>query len=192
MLPDRAHPERGSFVRDQVAALRRIDGLDVTLYEFPPGAAALGRAASTLHSRYGRRSGAGTFDVVHAHFGLTAWPTLAVAADVRALTFHGTDLVHPRTRLASRAVLPLIDLPAAVSSALAARIPGAAARRAAVLPCGVDLERFAPLPRPQARAALGLAGAGRYALFAADPGRPEKRFDRACELASSPPTCRCG
>ena len=39
MLPDTAHPERGSFVRDQVAALRRIDGIQVELYEFAPGGA---------------------------------------------------------------------------------------------------------------------------------------------------------
>ena len=32
-----------------------------------------------------------------------AWPALAVAARVRALTVHGTDLRHPRTRLATAA-----------------------------------------------------------------------------------------
>ncbi len=80
MLPDAAHPERGSFVRDQVAALRTLDGVDVELYEFPPGARALARAARELHRRFaaGRAGADGAsrapFDVVHAHFGLTAWP----------------------------------------------------------------------------------------------------------------------
>ena len=37
LLPDPAHPERGSFVRDQVAGLRAIEGLQVELFEFPPG-----------------------------------------------------------------------------------------------------------------------------------------------------------
>jgi teichuronic acid biosynthesis glycosyltransferase TuaC len=45
MRPDAAHPERGSFVRDQVAALRALGGTDVELYEFPPGPRALARAA---------------------------------------------------------------------------------------------------------------------------------------------------
>src|ERR1700724_1915335 len=44
MLPDRTHPGRGRFVRDQVAALRRLDGLDVELFEFPPGPRAIARA----------------------------------------------------------------------------------------------------------------------------------------------------
>ena len=57
MLPDPAHPERGRFVRDQVAALRRLEGLEVALHEFPPGARALARAALDLRRRYGRSSG---------------------------------------------------------------------------------------------------------------------------------------
>ena len=42
MLPDATHPERGCFVRDQVAALRGLDGLDVELYEFPSGSTSAG------------------------------------------------------------------------------------------------------------------------------------------------------
>ena len=103
---------------------------------------------------------------------------------MRALTVHGTDLSHSRTRLATRAVLPRIDLLAAVSAPLARELPGRAARgRAQVLPCGVDLERFRPLPRAQARAELGLDPDAPYLLFAADPSRPEKRHDRALALA---------
>ncbi len=180
MLPDAAHPERGRFVRDQVDALCGLDGLDVELYEFPPGSRALARAALDLRRRHaGER-----FDVVHAHFGLTAWPALAVSARVRALTVHGTDVIHPRTRMLTGAVLARIDLLAAVSSALAQELPGHAARaRAQVLPCGVDLERFHPLSRSSARMQLGLDPDRPYLLFAADPARPEKRHDRALALA---------
>jgi glycosyltransferase involved in cell wall biosynthesis len=56
-----------------------------------------------------------------------------------------------------------------------------------VLPCGPDLDRFGPLPRAEARRRLGLDPDGRYLLFPANPRRPEKRCDRARELAS-----RCG
>ena len=34
------------------------------------------------------------FDVVHAHFGLTAWPALAVPRAKRVVTLHGTDVRH--------------------------------------------------------------------------------------------------
>jgi teichuronic acid biosynthesis glycosyltransferase TuaC len=189
MLPDPAHPERGSFVRDQVAALRRLDGVDVELYEFAPGARALARAPRELrrahaHARRARSAGGqDAFDVVHAHFGLTAWPALAVRARVRALTLHGTDLAHPRTRAATLAALGFIDLLATVSEPLADALPQRARRRAHVLPCGVDLARFAPSPRADARRELGLPRDAPCVLFAADPSRPEKRYDRALALA---------
>jgi len=180
MLPGESHPERGRFVRDQVGALRTLGELDVELYEFAPGPRALAGAARDLRRRYaGRR-----FDVVHAHFGLSAWPALAVRARGRALTVHGTDVRHPRTRVATRLVLPTVGLLAAASQALLLEIPGHRARaRAHVLPCGVDTERFVPLPRQAARAELGLDVHGPYLLFPSDPARPEKRYDRAEALA---------
>jgi teichuronic acid biosynthesis glycosyltransferase TuaC len=191
MLPDAGHPERGRFVRDQVDALRRLPGMEVELYEFLPGGAALIEAARWLHRHHGGR-GQRTerVDVVHAHFGLTAWPALAARARVRGLTVHGTDVRHPRTRLATRAVLPLMDLLAAPTAELARELPGRAAqRRAQVLPCGVDLERFRPIPRPEARAELGIDPDSEQPrlLFPADPARAGKRYDRARALAGDVP-----
>jgi teichuronic acid biosynthesis glycosyltransferase TuaC len=191
MLPDAAHPERGRFVRDQVGALRELDGVDVELFEFAPGGLGLVPAAVALRRGFagggGLRSAEGPrprFDVVHAHFGLTAWPALAVPARLRALTVHGSDLRHPRTRLATRAVLPMIDLLAAASAPLVQQLPGRAARRRAqVLPCGVDLDRFRRLDRAGARRELGLEPGLPYLLFPADPARTEKRYDRALALA---------
>ena len=183
MQADEAHPERGSFVRDQVAALRSIEGLEVELFEFAPGAARLARTILVARRTTGAPS---RWDVVHAHFGLAAWPALAVRARVRALTVHGTDLAHPRTRLATAAVLPRIEIVGAVSSSLAAELPcRSARRRAQVLPCGVDVERFRPLDRSQARVELGLDPERPYLLFPADPARREKRHDRAQLLADS-------
>jgi glycosyltransferase involved in cell wall biosynthesis len=182
MLPDAAHPERGRFVRDQVDALRRMDDWQIELYEFAPGASALVRAPWHLRGRYGGER----FDVVHAHFGLTAWPALAVRARARALTVHGTDVRHPRTRLATRAVLPTVGLLAAVSDALIQEIPGRSAReRAQVLPCGVDVERFKAMSPTRAWGELNLEPQPPYLLFPADPARPEKRYDRAAALATA-------
>lgn len=182
MAPDAAHPERGRFVRDQVECLREIEGVEVELHELAPGAPALARGLSELaRAHRGRR-----LDVVHAHFSLSALPALGVRAGVRALTLHGTDVRHPRTRLITRLVLPAMDLIVAVSQALAAELPGRRAReRALVIPCGVDLERFRPLPRRQAREALRLDPDRPQLLFPADPSRPGKRHDLAKALAEA-------
>ena len=69
-------PQRGIFVADQVAALRRHADVEIDVLAFPPGARALVRA--TLSAR--RRTGGARYDVVHAHFGLAAWPALPRAA----------------------------------------------------------------------------------------------------------------
>jgi glycosyltransferase involved in cell wall biosynthesis len=186
MYPSPERPAHGSFVRDQVEALRRLPGLELELFTFPAGgAAAYPRAALDLRRRF---RGAPAFDVVHAHFGLTAWPALAASGAVRGVTLHGTDLAHPRSRKITLAALPLLDLVATVSEPLMSQVPGWAIRgTAAVLPCGVDLERFRPLPRRQARTALGLDPDRPYLLFPADPSRPEKRHDRALEVAAETP-----
>jgi teichuronic acid biosynthesis glycosyltransferase TuaC len=178
MSASREHPARGIFVRDQVAALRRIPDLAVELFEFPPGATSYVRAALALRRRYA----ATPPDIVHAHFGLTAWPTLALRGPRHAVTLHGTDVRHPRSRRLTRAVLSRMDLVATASSELAREL-GPLEPPPLVLPCGVALERFRPIPREAARMALGLDGDRPYLLFPADPRRAEKRVDRARDLA---------
>lgn len=182
MYPTPGRPALGRFVADQVEALRRIDGIEVELFAFPPGLRSYPRAARKLRRRFGGER----FDVVHAHFGLTAWPALVLRGAPHVVTFHGTDLAHPRSGRLSRAVVPLTTLAATVSASLAQLVPGAGVRRrVAVLPCGVDLQRFRPLPRAHARERLGLDPDGRYLLFPASPARPEKGIDRARAVAGA-------
>jgi teichuronic acid biosynthesis glycosyltransferase TuaC len=184
MYPSPSHPALGSFVRDQVEALRRIPELQVELFAFDPGGAgAYLQAARALKQSKER------YDVVHAHFGLTAWPALAASGARHAVTLHGTDLAHPRSRAITLAALRLTDLVAAVSEPLAAQIPGWATRQRppAVLPCGVDTRRFHQIARAQAREALGLPADKPCLLFPANPARAEKRFDRAQAVAQEIP-----
>jgi glycosyltransferase involved in cell wall biosynthesis len=181
MYPSPAHPALGSFVRDQVRALEHIDGIDLELFSFHPGGpGAYVEAGRELRRRYrGER-----FDVVHSHFGLTAWPAFAVSARIHAVTLHGMDLTHPRSRVITLAGVRLVDLPAVVSEAWRERVPAWAQRgRLAVLPCGVDMDRFRPIARAEARRALGLDPDGRYLLFPHDPSRPVKRYADARAVA---------
>jgi teichuronic acid biosynthesis glycosyltransferase TuaC len=190
MYPTAARPALGRFVHDQVEALRRIDGVEVELFAFPPGLRSYPRAARELRRRFGDER----FDVIHAHFGLTAWPALALRGAPHVVTFHGTDLAHQRSGRLSRAALRFVDLATTVSASLAReQIAGAGVqRRVAVLPCGVDLQRFRPLPRAEARTRLGLDPDAPCVLFPADPERAEKRFDRARAVAGEVPLLTLG
>jgi glycosyltransferase involved in cell wall biosynthesis len=175
MYPTAKRPALGVFVRDQVEALRRLPDVDVEVFAFEPGSAAAYMAAAR------QLRGQESFDIVHAHFGLTAWPALAASARRRVVTLHGTDVTHPRSRAITRAALRRYDLVAAVSEELAAKVPSK--REVAVLPCGVDIERFRPIPRAEARTRLGLNPDGPYLLFPADPSRKEKHHDLALQVA---------
>ncbi len=182
MYPSPRRPALGSFVSDQVQALRRTGEVDVDVFAFAPGGyrSYLRAGARLRDSHHGRR-----VDIVHAHFGLSQWPALAAPARARLVTLHGTDLTHPRSRALTLAGLRVNDLVGVVSEPLAARVPRWASGgpdRVRVLPCGVDLHRFEPIPRAEARARLGLDVDRPHVLFPADPGRPEKRHDRALAI----------
>jgi glycosyltransferase involved in cell wall biosynthesis len=186
MWPTPARPALGSFVADQARALRETGEVELEVFAFGGGAGdprAYVRAARALRRAHGDTR----FDVVHAHFGLSAWPALAARGHIRAVTLHGTDIVHPRSRALTLAALATQDIVAATSDSLAERVPAwtTRGRPPAILPTGVALDRFAPADRAQARHALGLRSDGRYLLLAADPARPEKRADRARALAAA-------
>src|SRR3954453_3805811 len=150
LWPTPESPARGGFVRDQVEALRRIDGLELDLFTFDTGSREYVKAAVTLGRRYRRHS----YDLVHAHYGLCGWSSLAVRGAPHVVTFHGTDLAHRYVGPLSRTLAKLIALPAPVSATLARDgLPRLVAdgRPLAVLPTGVNLERFRRLDRRGAR-----------------------------------------
>jgi glycosyltransferase involved in cell wall biosynthesis len=185
MYPTPSAPQRGRFVRDQVESLRSIPELEIELFTLPRGRRSYATAVPRLRRLLGRQR----FDLVHAHYGLTGWCAALAGARPLAVTFHGTDVRHRIVGRLSRRLTERVDLVAGVSRALFAPengVPGLPRPEGAnaVLPCGVDLDRFRPAPRAEARARLDLDPAGRYLLFPADPSRPAKRHDRAVALAT--------
>lgn len=193
MFPTAERPAFGSFVRDQVEALRRLPGIDLELevigQDDSSGRVGLGRVSPLAYARagwdLGRRHRHARLDVVHAHFGLSGWPALRVPARIHGVTLHGTDLSHPRSRAITLPALRRIDLVAAVSAELAGQVPRWSTRDPVrILPCGVDLSRFQRIERAEARAALRLDPDQPHLLFPAAPDRREKRHELAAELAA--------
>lgn len=182
--PDEEAPQRGRWVRDQVDEVRRR-GIEVDLFSFPPGRGEYLPATKRLRALLRRER----FDLVHAHYGLPGWVAKLAGARPLIVTFHGTDVRHEIVGTLSRRLAWRVDLVAAVSRALfdpedgrpgLPAVPGSA-----VLPCGPDLARFEPIPRATARRQLGLDPEQRFLFFPANPARPEKRHDRAAELAAA-------
>jgi glycosyltransferase involved in cell wall biosynthesis len=185
LTPDARTPNRGNFVRDQVEALRQL-GVEVDLLSFPVGKRQYAGAVRRIRRALRETS----FDLVHAHYGLAGWCARLAGASPLIVTFHGTDVRHRIVGGLSRRLTGSLALTAGASRALFSSEsgrPGLPRRdgATAVLPCGADLKRFRPMPRAEARERVGLRQDGRYLLFPAAPGRPEKRFDRAEALGQA-------
>jgi teichuronic acid biosynthesis glycosyltransferase TuaC len=183
-MPDADAPQRGRWVRDQIDELESR-GVGAVRFEFPPGRSEYLPATRRLRRLLRTES----FDLVHAHYGLAGWCARLAGARPLIVSFHGTDVRHWLVGPLSRRLAWRADLVAAVSRALfepeddrpgLPAVPGSA-----VLPCGPDLRRFRPLSGAEARRRLELNPEGRYLLFPANPNRPEKRHDRAAELAAA-------
>ena len=169
----RARPGRG------VPAARRPRGRAVRVRARAAGARAARR--STLRRRYrGQR-----FDIVHAHFGLTAWPALLARLGPVVVTLHGNDLLVRRSYVATRAALPFTALAAAVSREFSAE-PARGGRDAAGRgPAGRDRPGSAS-GRSRARRRASASGSiptARICCSRTIPSRPLKRYDRAVEAA---------
>ena len=182
-MPDASAPQRGRWVRDQVDEVRGR-GVEVDVFEFARGRNEYLPATRRLRALLRRER----FDLVHAHYGLAGWVARLAGAKPLVVTFHGTDVRHHIVGPMSRRLAWRLDLVAGVSRALFEPEDGRpglpAVPGSAVLPCGPDLRRFEPIPRERARRELGLDPNSRYLFFPANPSRPEKRHDRAAEVAA--------
>ncbi len=167
MYPTRRSPAFGVFVRDQVQSLRSL-GVDVDVLFLNPRQTKLNYCAGPLRLR--RQLAGKRYDLIHAHYVFCGAIALTQRGLPVVLTHHGIEVLRGWTAPLCRAVSRLVDRTIVTSDEMA----GALGARAVVVPCGVDLKRFKPSSREEARSRLGLPNDRCLVLFAGEP-RPEKR-----------------
>lgn len=172
MYPSPQRPGSGAFVCQQVEQLRRF-GHTVDVIDILGSQSKMNYLRCTLDVV--RMTSAVAYDIVHAHYGYSAYPAMFRLRAPLVITLHGTDVIGQSIfeRLSTRAVSHFADAVIVVSEELRRRIPGI------VIPCGVDLGVFKPYDRDKARARLGWPKDKHIVLFPFDPARPEKRYDLA-------------
>lgn len=187
--PTPARPCDVPFIVRQVAFLRRA-GVDVDVFFFRGGQ----RPGNYLRAwrQVWQRRAHTPYDLVHAQWGQNGLLGLPKTLPL-VVTFRGDDvkgiigqngrstLAGHALQLASKFAALMADEAIAVSESLAQHLPR---HDVHIIPSGLDLEQFRPLPRAEARQQLGLPADQRLVLFAADPANPRKRFwlaQAACE-----------
>ncbi len=183
-VPDAAAPQRGRWVLDQVEEMRQL-GIEVDVFSFPPGSSHYLPAAWRLRRLLKRE----TFDLVHVHYGLTAWSALLAGARPLVVTFHGTDVRHSMVGPLSRRIAWRSDLVAAVSRSLFGPedgrpgLPRCPARRSC--PAAPTSGASGPCRGPRRDGSSDLDPAA--ATCSSPPTRdgPEKRVDRARRVAAA-------
>ncbi|QLG48560.1 glycosyltransferase [Natrinema halophilum] len=122
-----------------------------------------------------REAGNG-YDLIHAHYGLTAPMALAQIRKPVVLSLWGSD-VHGPVAPVSRASAPFCDEVVVMSREMREVLD----RDCTVIPDGVDLEKFRPEPQDRAAKKVGWNDDG-YAhdvLFPYSPAREVKNYPRA-------------
>jgi teichuronic acid biosynthesis glycosyltransferase TuaC len=171
MYPDDDDPASGAFVRQQAEHLRKA-GHQIDVLHIQASRSRLKYLTSPIDLF--ARTRTMSYDVVHAHYGLSGFPALFRYKTPLVITLHGSDaLIGHIQPLISKVVCSLADAVIVVSKGISARIAGE------IIPCGIDLEEFRPRDRTAARIRLGLPVQGKLVLFPFDPLRKIKRYEVA-------------
>lgn len=168
LYPTPKRPFISTFVKEQVEAMQKNYPdiiIDVYVIEGWRPRWAYIRAMLLLPALVKK----GRYDLVHAHFGLTLVSTLFVNVPV-IITFHGSDLLMNPTKHVSRFLAPMTSKAIVVAQKLKASLG-----YGEVIPCGIDVTRFALPSRLENQPSPKMPGELKI-LFPADPERKVKNY----------------
>lgn len=183
-------PHAVPFIVQEVNYLRKA-GIDIHVFNFRGRKNPINYYKSWLKLR--NTFDQSQFDLIHAHFGQSA--VLALPAQIPlVITFHGSDLqgipdakgnytllgrvLRSVSKFVSKRADSIIVSSGHLKNFLTVKLP------IHIIPPGIDLEMFYPMPQREARQALELPLEKRIVLFGADPKREVKRFFLAEEAVN--------
>lgn len=185
IYPTEHRPHSGTFIKSQIDSLIAA-GVKVEVIHPKPGPVLL-RYLWTI-TQVWQKTRTKRFDIVHGHYGQWClfarlqWSIPVVAS------FLGDDLLG--TPLGDGNYSKVATVIANISRWLCRHVDAVIVKstemktatgieRVFVIPNGVDFELFRPIPRAEARAALGWDQDRYYILFGNDPRIPRKGFNLA-------------
>lgn len=103
-------------------------------------------------------------DIIHAHYGLSGLLANLQRKIPVVTTYHGSDINDPKVLRLSKIAIRLSAWNIFVSEKCV-KMSGVASKYS-LLPCGVDLDKFQPRSKQEARKVLDWDNNGKYVLFA--------------------------
>jgi glycosyltransferase involved in cell wall biosynthesis len=171
--------DAGVIVRNQAESLRR-EGI-VTEFFLIKGKGLKGYITGALNLRQHLKKN--KYSLIHAHYGFSGIVASFCRPGPVVVSLMGSDIYSSRmicmlNRLFCRNVW---DATIVKSPGMAERMNDCNVR---IIPNGVDLQRFIPMDKGQARLRSGITEKKIIILFIADPSRREKNFKLANESVS--------
>ncbi|MFX0200706.1 MAG: glycosyltransferase [Candidatus Hodarchaeota archaeon] len=186
MYPTDDDPSRGCFVKEQIDSILER-GVDCDTY-FIKGRESRWNYIRAIWPIF-KASISGGYDLIHAHYGLSAIPARVQWKLPLIISFCGDDILgspkkngHPTklslficliSRILARQSAGVI----VKSKEMLKKVPDSCSTK--IIPNGVDFDLFKPIPKQKARSQLGLESTKNYILFANDPKIIVKRFQLA-------------
>lgn len=178
MYPIPEMPAFGTFIKSQVESVRQ-EGVEVDVLFINGRKNALNYLwgfarlwAWLLTHRY---------DLIHAHYVFAGIIARAQLLYPVILTHTGAQVFQGWQVIPCRIITPLVDKVIVRTREMK---EGLGCSTAEIIPAGVDLDLFKPMPQRECRRSLGLPIDKKLVLWAGEYFRPEKRFDVVKEAVS--------
>lgn len=171
MYPTPERPFWGTFVRDQVESLKE-EGIEVDVLRIDGWKSKLNyiwgifRLWAWLLTHRG-------YDLIHAHYVFSGIIARTQFLYPVVLTNHGVEFWTWQF-IPCRIITPLVKKVILVSREMDKRLKS---NKATVIPCGINLNFFKPVPKEEAREKLNLPQDKKLILWAGQHTSPVKRFD---------------
>jgi len=170
--PTQQTPSHAPFIGDQVEALRTL-GVSIDLLHFSTD----NKFNYLIPLKYilSLNFSPKQYDIVHGYYGtINGYLARLQWKSPVVVTYLGSDINHWRDGFIGRQLIPWIDGIIVMSPEMKAKIKRP---DVFIIPFGINLEIFKPIPKAEARQKLNLPQDKKYILFPWNPQRALKRYD---------------
>jgi len=161
----------GILVKNQGDSLIR-SGIDLSFFTLKgKGVAGYLKNISALRKNIKKNK----FDIIHAHYSLSGFVAALSGAKPLVVSLMGSDtyVSFPFNLFIKIFYSFFWNVTIVKTLRMKERLD---LSKAIVLPNGVDMERFKPMDKAEAKIKVGFPPDKKYVIFAADPDRPEKNY----------------